>query len=119
MSGEFEIKFLGERRVRSTVDIPVFQDEDAGVLLDATVSVRNPLCCDRAVLELAGPRRELFFNPAATRAAIVTCGDVGFLNGHFVHVPMEKAVESRKRIDPTGLLWQSVLENTGQPVSLT
>jgi 6-phosphofructokinase 1 len=43
---------------------------------------------------------------------------VGLWNGHFVHVPMEKAVASRKRIDPTGSLWQSVLENTGQPAVL-
>ena len=43
---------------------------------------------------------------------------VGFWNGHFVHVPMEKAVAFRKRIDPAGMLWQSVLENTGQPVCL-
>jgi 6-phosphofructokinase 1 len=40
-------------------------------------------------------------------------------NGRFVHVPMARAVESRKTIDPAGILWQSVLENTGQPVSLT
>jgi 6-phosphofructokinase 1 len=58
---------------------------------------------------------ELAVHAAMTgRTAMV----VGFLNGHFVHVPMAKAVESRKRIDPKGLLWQSVLENTGQPVSL-
>ena len=39
-------------------------------------------------------------------------------SGHFVHVPTEKAVESRKRIDPSGALWQSILDNTGQPVNL-
>jgi 6-phosphofructokinase 1 len=40
---------------------------------------------------------------------------VGLWNGHFVHVPMNKAVEARKRIDPDGALWHSVLDNTGQP----
>jgi 6-phosphofructokinase 1 len=40
---------------------------------------------------------------------------ISLWNGHFVHVPMEKAIASRKRIDPTGALWQSVLDNTGQP----
>jgi 6-phosphofructokinase 1 len=44
---------------------------------------------------------------------------VGHWNGHFVHVPMEKAVAGRKKIDPTGDLWQSVLDNTGQPTDLT
>ena len=43
---------------------------------------------------------------------------VGLWNGQFVHVPMAKAVASRKRIDPNGSLWQSVLYNTGQPTSL-
>jgi 6-phosphofructokinase 1 len=36
-------------------------------------------------------------------------------NGRFVHVPMEAAVSARKRIDPRGSLWTSVLDNTGQP----
>ena len=40
---------------------------------------------------------------------------IGFWNGHFVHVPMKKAVQRRKKLDPTGTLWQSVLSNTGQP----
>ena len=44
---------------------------------------------------------------------------VGLWNGHFVHIPTERAVAERKRIDPGGLFWQSVLDNTGQPVSLS
>ncbi|MBA4388022.1 MAG: diphosphate--fructose-6-phosphate 1-phosphotransferase [Verrucomicrobia bacterium] len=43
---------------------------------------------------------------------------IGLWNGHFVHVPMERAVESRKMVDPSGDLWQSVLDNTGQPPDL-
>jgi 6-phosphofructokinase 1 len=43
---------------------------------------------------------------------------IGELNGHFVHVPMEKAVAERKKVDPFGVLWQSVLDNTGQPARL-
>ena len=35
-------------------------------------------------------------------------------NGHFVHVPMPMAVAAKKKIDPDGALWQSVLGNTGQ-----
>ncbi len=42
----------------------------------------------------------------------------GLWNGHFVHIPMEKAVEARKKVDPAGLLWQSILDNTGQPATL-
>ena len=43
---------------------------------------------------------------------------VALWNGQFVHVPVERAVESRKSIDPRGALWQSVLDNTGQPADL-
>lgn len=40
---------------------------------------------------------------------------IALWNGHFVHVPMAEAVRARKKIDPDGAFWQSVLENTGQP----
>jgi 6-phosphofructokinase 1 len=43
---------------------------------------------------------------------------VGVWNGHFVHVPTPLAVRERKQVDTTSLLWQSVLDNTGQPRSL-
>lgn len=36
-------------------------------------------------------------------------------HGHFVHLPMHLAASGRKRVDPKGDLWQSVLESTGQP----
>ncbi len=36
-------------------------------------------------------------------------------HGHFVHLPMHLATSGRKRVDPKGDLWQSVLESTGQP----
>lgn len=35
----------------------------------------------------------------------------------FVHVPIAEAVRSRKKIDPEGDLWTSVLSATGQPAS--
>jgi len=40
---------------------------------------------------------------------------IGLWNGHFVHIPMNIAVSRRKKIDPSGAFWQSVLDNTGQP----
>ena len=43
---------------------------------------------------------------------------VSLMNGHFVHVPTELAIETRKKVDTKGLLWQSVLDNTGQPKNL-
>lgn len=48
------------------------------------------------------------------RTAMVT----GLWNGQFVHIPTELAISTRKRIDTASLLWQSVLDNTGQPKGL-
>jgi 6-phosphofructokinase 1 len=35
--------------------------------------------------------------------------------GHFVHVPLHMVTHERNRIDPSGSLWRTVLEATGQP----
>jgi 6-phosphofructokinase 1 len=43
---------------------------------------------------------------------------VGFWNHQFTHVPIALAVSARKRIDPDGALWNSVLASTGQPRDL-
>jgi 6-phosphofructokinase 1 len=40
---------------------------------------------------------------------------VSELNSRFVHIPLKKAVEKRKSIDPSSAFWQSVRDNTGQP----
>jgi 6-phosphofructokinase 1 len=43
---------------------------------------------------------------------------VGIWNSHFVHIPIQMCVKGRKQIDTSSLLWQSVLDNTGQPRKL-
>jgi 6-phosphofructokinase 1 len=40
---------------------------------------------------------------------------VGYWKNEFTHVPIKVAVSKRKRIDPNGWLWNSVLASTGQP----
>jgi 6-phosphofructokinase 1 len=40
---------------------------------------------------------------------------VSFWNHQFTHVPIALAVAERKKIDPQGMLWNSVLASTGQP----
>ncbi len=40
---------------------------------------------------------------------------VGQWHGRLVHLPMGLVVAGRNRVDPTGDLWLSVLESTGQP----
>ena len=39
---------------------------------------------------------------------------VGFRNDHYVHLPMSLVTRERKKVDPTGRLWATVLETTGQ-----
>ncbi|WP_320045092.1 ATP-dependent 6-phosphofructokinase [uncultured Desulfobacter sp.] len=39
---------------------------------------------------------------------------ISFWNNNYVHVPMEASAGRRKKMDPSGKLWQSVLESTGQ-----
>jgi 6-phosphofructokinase 1 len=40
---------------------------------------------------------------------------VGLWNHQFVHVPISLATRARRKIDPGGWLWSSVLASTGQP----
>jgi 6-phosphofructokinase 1 len=40
---------------------------------------------------------------------------VSFWNHQFTHVPISLAVSERKKIDPLGALWNSVVTSTGQP----
>jgi 6-phosphofructokinase 1 len=43
---------------------------------------------------------------------------VGFWSHQFTHVPISLAVSDRKKIDPEGDLWSSVLASTGQPAEM-
>lgn len=43
---------------------------------------------------------------------------IGYWNNQFTHVPISLAISQRKKIDPSGWLWNSVLASTGQPVKM-
>ena len=43
---------------------------------------------------------------------------VSFWNHQFTHVPIALAVSERKKIDPQGALWNSVVTSTGQPCDM-
>lgn len=43
---------------------------------------------------------------------------VGTCNSQFTHVPIKLAIARKKKIDPEGQLWLSVLEGTGQPIRM-
>ena len=40
---------------------------------------------------------------------------VSFWRNEFTHLPIPMAISQRKKIDPEGLLWNSVIASTGQP----
>lgn len=44
---------------------------------------------------------------------------VGTWHGRYTYVPLALATESTRSLDPSGVLWQRVLEATGQPARLT
>jgi 6-phosphofructokinase 1 len=43
---------------------------------------------------------------------------VGYWNNLFTHLPIALSVSERKKIDPRGRIWNSVLASTGQPANL-
>jgi 6-phosphofructokinase 1 len=43
---------------------------------------------------------------------------VGRWHGTFIHLPLVVVTKGRRKVDPGGELWHSVLENTGQPGEL-
>jgi 6-phosphofructokinase 1 len=59
----------------------------------------------------------LIFGHNAVHAAMTgrTAMIVGYWNHQFTHVPIPLAVSQRKKIDPGGWIWTSVLASTGQP----
>jgi 6-phosphofructokinase 1 len=44
---------------------------------------------------------------------------ISFLNGQFVHVPIDVIAAGGKRLDLDGELWRAVLSNTGQPANFS
>jgi len=43
---------------------------------------------------------------------------VGFWNQHVINVPIPMAVEKRRKVNPQGRLWKTVMESTLQPYSM-
>jgi 6-phosphofructokinase 1 len=74
---DFVIQSLGEREIPSAVKVSYFMPDEKRALFHNDLqhfmtdrqSTEPPLS-----LELAGPRKKIFFDPPKTKAAIVTCG---------------------------------------------
>lgn len=79
-SGSYDIETLGECRVPTPLQLADelnLVDDDDRLLAQPFVAEALDAMSKGVPLdgfELAGPRRRLFFDPARTRAAIVTCG---------------------------------------------
>ncbi len=81
-SAELAVRTLGEPRFPSPLDLPAVSPEATGSFVPEGTRVRHRIDVDPGgepagepvLLEKAGPRARIFFDPRATTAAIVTCG---------------------------------------------
>jgi len=80
---ETVIQNLGSPRVRSSLQLADGQGESYGALVPDEARVRYQVetgtghdLPDDVYFEKAGPRRNLFFEPRETKAAVVSCGSV-------------------------------------------
>jgi 6-phosphofructokinase 1 len=73
---DFTITDLGERKILSPINTANFLSINKRQLLDGHCDNTAENKDSRGVpsIELAGPSRNIYFNPTLTRAAIVTCG---------------------------------------------
>ena len=74
MDSEFSVQRLGPCRYSSPLNLPVYVNDADRLLVDAVVKESAPAETSSDLLELAGAREFLYFDPQHTRAAIVTCG---------------------------------------------
>jgi len=89
--------------------------------MEATVKYLDPSYTIRSVP--ASPQDNVFCSRLAQNAvhaamAGKTAMLVGRWHGSFVHLPLELVTNGRRKVDPLGELWHSVLENTGQAAEL-
>jgi 6-phosphofructokinase 1 len=107
-------------------DIGVFlrdaiNDHSSRTGMGVTLKYIDPSYIIRSVP--ANPRDSAFcllLGQSAVHAGMAGCTNmvVGFWNHRFTHVPIHLAVSERKKIDPAGELWSSVLASTGQPARM-
>ena len=73
MSEKIAISDLGPRQVRSPLRLDALGSIESTFIHDG-MYYRHPFESDGQLFERAGPREHLFFEPAKTKVAIVTCG---------------------------------------------
>ena len=71
----YTIRNLGQPTIPSPVQASVFIDDGRRILENPYIDAENrPVAADQRSLEIAGPRKVIYFDPSKTKAAIVTCG---------------------------------------------
>ncbi len=91
-----------------------FKDIDMPV----TLKYIDPSYIIRSVPAIPGDRVFCgLLSQNSVHAAMVGKTDmiIGLRNNRFVHVPIKTAIKKRKNIEGEGILWQSVVNSTGQP----
>ena len=110
--------------LQGRVSSPHYVHESDRVLLDDTAEAAAARLCDVAdlpALEPGGPRKHLYFDPARTRAAIVTCGGLcPGLNNVIRGLVLEMA-DSYGITDVLGFRdgFRGLVGASGDPVKLT
>lgn len=102
--GPFLKTALSERFAALGKPVEIKYIDPSYVLRGGPANCEDGLLCDRLA-------RNAVHAALAGRTEMM----VGYLNGTFVHVPIERAVSGRRRLDPEGEAWVSVLAATGQP----
>ncbi|KCV72681.1 hypothetical protein H696_00261 [Fonticula alba] len=123
MSGERERDPSGNVR---HLDIGLFLKEEIAKGLDArgiktSIKYIDPSYMIRAAP--ANPNDALFCTLLAHNAVHAALAGktnllIGKVNGEFVHVPIHKAVEHRRKVDVNAPQYQAYLNNSGQPFEL-
>ncbi len=129
-AGQHLMKATGERDASGNTsfsDIGVFLKERINAYfkqagLEATLKYIDPSYTIRSVP--ANPYDSAFcllLGQNAVHAGMAgrTNMVVGFWMSTFTHVPIPLAVAERKKVDPEGWVWSSVLTSTGQPKTMS
>ena len=119
----YAVDASGNRRMG---DIGMFLKEKIGVFFkerrtECNLKYIDPSYIIRSVP--ASPQDNVYCSRLAQNAVHAAMAGktgmfVGRWHGTFVHLPLEVVTKGRRKVDPAGELWHSVLENTGQPAEL-
>ncbi len=74
---DFTIQRLGEAWLPSPLNVSYFTSDEKRILLNIYLKTHEDLQTPTGQpqsIEVAGPREKIFFDPAKSKAAIVTCG---------------------------------------------